>query len=113
MKLNRFTVSFEEQDMHFLKDTGLFKATRMVRKHFKEHTTPFIYDTYQLARAIAVPRNMLFELTRDTSKHYKLIMLRKKNGGLRYIHRQMQTAREKAITSTARLVKNVKKSSMR
>ena len=29
------------------------------------------------------------------------------------IHRQMQTAREKAITSTARLVKNVKKSSMR
>ena len=28
MKLNRFTVSFEEQDMHFLKDTGLFKKLR-------------------------------------------------------------------------------------
>ncbi len=86
MKLNRFTVSFEEQDMHFLKEKGLIKAASMVKKHHKNYDVPFIYDTYQLARTIAVPRNMLFELTRDTSKHYKLIMLRKKNGGLRYIH---------------------------
>lgn len=86
MKLNKFTVSFEEQDMNFLKEFGIFKASSIVRKHYKKHKTPFIYDTYQLARTIAVPRNMLFELTRCAQKHYKLIMLRKKNGGLRYIH---------------------------
>ena len=86
MKLNKFTGSFEEQDMNFLKEFGIFKASSIVRKHYKKHKTPFIYDTYQLARTIAVPRNMLFELTRCAQKHYKLIMLRKKNGGLRYIH---------------------------
>jgi hypothetical protein len=37
MKLNKFTVSFEEQDMHFLKKYGLFKAARMVKKHYKNH----------------------------------------------------------------------------
>ena len=86
MKLNKFTVSFEEQDMNFLKEFGIFKASSIVRKHYKKHKTPFVYDTYQLARTIAVPRNMLFELARCAQKHYKLIMLRKKNGGLRYIH---------------------------
>lgn len=86
MKLNRFTVSFEEQDMNFLKTHGIFKASNIVKKHYKKYRTPFIYDTYQLARTIAVPRNMLFDLSRNASKHYKLIMLRKRNGGIRYIH---------------------------
>lgn len=49
MKLNKFTVSFEEQDMHFLKKYGLFKSASMVKKHYKKHKTPFINDTYQLA----------------------------------------------------------------
>ena len=86
MKLNKFTVSFEEQDMHFLKKHGLFKAARMVKKHYKKHRTPFIHDTYQLANELRIFRKDVFELSKNARKHYNLIMLRKKNGGLRYIH---------------------------
>ena len=86
MKLNRFTVSFEEQDMHFLKKYGFFKAARMVKKHYKKHRTPFIHDIYQLANELRIFRKDVFELSKNARKHYNLIMLRKKNGGLRYIH---------------------------
>ena len=54
MKLNRFTVSFEGQDRYFLKKYGLFKAARMVKKHYKKHSTPFINDTYQLANELRI-----------------------------------------------------------
>ena len=83
MKLNKFTVSFEGQDMYFLKKYGFFKAARMVKKHYKKHSTPFINDTYQLANELRIFRKDVFELSKNTRKHYKLIMLRKKNGGLR------------------------------
>ena len=86
MKLNKFTVSFEEQDMHFLKKYGFFRAARMVKKHYKKHRTPFIHDTYQLANELRIFRKDVFELSKNARKHYNLIMLRKKNGGLRYIH---------------------------
>ena len=86
MKLNRFTVSFEVQDMYFLKKYGLFKSASMVKKHYKKHKTPFIYDTFQLANELRIFHKEVFELSKNTRKHYKLIMLRKKNGGLRYIH---------------------------
>ena len=86
MKLNRFTVAFEQQDMHFLKKHGLIKATSIVRKHYNKNKTPFINDTYQLAYEVGVLRKMLFELSKNAHKHYKLILLKKKNGGVRYIH---------------------------
>ncbi len=86
MKLNKFTVSFEEQDMHFLKKYGFFRAVCMVKKHYKKHRTPFIHDTYQLANELRIFRKDVFKLSKNARKHYKLIMLRKKNGGLRYIH---------------------------
>ena len=86
MKLNRFTVAFEQQDMHFLKKHGLIKATSIVRKHYNKNKTPFINDTYQLAYAVGVLRKELFELSKHAKEHYKLILLKKKNGGVRYIH---------------------------
>ena len=43
MKINKFTVSFEEGDMYFLKKYGLFKATRMVKKHYKKHKNSITY----------------------------------------------------------------------
>lgn len=39
MKFKRFTVSFEWQDMRFLKKHGLFKASRKVKNHFKKTKT--------------------------------------------------------------------------
>ena len=86
MKINKLTVSFEEQDMHFLKKYGLFKSTSMVKKHYKNHRTPFIHDTYQLANELCLLHKDVFKLSKNARKHYNLIMLRKKNGGLRYIH---------------------------
>ena len=41
MRINKFTVSFEEGDMYFLKKYGLFKATSMVKKHYKKYDVPF------------------------------------------------------------------------
>ena len=107
MKLNKFTVSFEEQDMNFLKEFGIFKSSSIVRKHYKKHKTPFIYDTYQLARTIAVPRNMLFELARCAQKHYKLIMLRKKNGGLRYIHSPDKDLKHAQVQILKKVLNNI------
>ena len=64
MKFNRFTVSFEGQDMYFLKKYGLFKAARMVKKHYKKHSTPFINDTYQLANELRIFHKEVFELSK-------------------------------------------------
>ncbi len=86
MKLKKFTVSFERFDFNFLKKFGLFKASRMVKKHYKNENTPFIYDTYQLAHSLGINRKELFELSKNAEEHYKLIMLRKSSGALRYIH---------------------------
>lgn len=86
MKLKRFTVSFGKQDMSFLKKFGLFRAARKVKKHLKNSNIPFIYDTYQLAYELGLPRKELFLLSKNPTEHYKLIMLRKSGGGLRYIN---------------------------
>ena len=86
MKLNRFTVSFDPWDIPFVTKYGVWKATRMVKRHYKQHRTPFIHDTHQLAAALAVPRGQLFSLARNPVPHYRLHTLRKKNGGLRYLH---------------------------
>ena len=75
MKLNKFTVSFEGQDMHFLKKHGLFKAARMVKKHYKKHRTPFIHDTYQLANELRIFRKDVFKLSKNARKHYNLIIV--------------------------------------
>lgn len=86
MKIKRFTVSFDPWDMPFVAKHGVWKAIRLVRQHHKKHQTPFIHDTHQLAAALAVPRGQLFALARDPAPHYRLLTLRKKNGGKRIIH---------------------------
>ena len=69
MKLSKFTVSFEVQDMYFLKKYGLFKAARMVKKHYKKHYTPFINDTYQLANELRIFHKDVFKLSKNARKH--------------------------------------------
>ncbi len=86
MKINKLTVSFEEQDMHFVKKYGFFRSVGIVRRHCKEHNTPLIYDTYQLAYHVGVLRKMLFELSKNAKKHYRTIRLLKKSGGVRIIN---------------------------
>ncbi len=49
MKVKKFTVSFDSQDMYFLKKYGFFKAADMVIEHYKKYSVPFINDTYQLS----------------------------------------------------------------
>ena len=86
MKLNKLSVSFEAQDMHFLKKYGFFRAAKMVKNHFKAYNTPFINDTYQLAFELKTFRKKLFEISKNTKKHYKQKILHKKNGGIRIIN---------------------------
>ena len=86
MKLNKFTVSFEEQDLHFLKKYGLLRANFMVFKHYKKYDMPFINDTYQLAGCLCMPRKEIFKMSKNADKFYKEIELPKKNGGVRKIN---------------------------
>lgn len=86
MKLNKITVSFEPQDMRFLKKHGFLKATSMVRKHYKRYDVPFIYDTYQLAHLLQDLNKNVFKVTRSINKHYKKITLQKRNGSIRIIN---------------------------
>lgn len=86
MKLNKFTVSYEEQDMRFLKKYGLLKANFMVFKHYKKYDMPFINDTYQLAGCLCMPRKEIFKMSKNAEKFYKQIELPKKNGGVRKIN---------------------------
>ena len=108
MKLNKFTVSFEQQDMHFLKKHGFFKASSMVKKHYKQHNTPFIYDTYQLANELRIFHKDVFELSKNIRKHYKLIMLRKKNGGLRYIYSPDANLKHAQLQILKNILNNIK-----
>lgn len=86
MKLNKFTVSFDEADMYFLKKYGLFKATNMVRKHHEKFDVPFINDTYQLAAVLHDLNRNVFKTIRSINKHYKKIILSKRNGDKRIIY---------------------------
>jgi len=78
MKLNKFTVSFEEQDMRFLKKYGPLQANYMVFKHYKKYDMPFINDTYQLAGCLCMPRKEIFKMSKNAEKFYKQIELPKK-----------------------------------
>lgn len=86
MIVRRFITRFEKQDMHFVAKHGFFRAARMVRAHAKAHQAPFIADTYQLAHELGIRRRELFGLTRHPEYHYRILTLRKRNGGLRVLH---------------------------
>ena len=86
MKLKKFSIDFEEQDMFFLKKYGRIRAASKVRKHYNIYKTPFINDVYQLANVVGLSRRTVFSLSKKAGTHYKLIVLRKKNGGFRPLH---------------------------
>lgn len=86
MKLNKFFVSFEDEDINFVKKYGLIKAGNIVRKHYKKYDVAFINDTYQLAGLFNILRKDLFKITREINAHYKKIILKKKNGSNRIIY---------------------------
>ena len=91
---------FEKQDMHFVAKHGFFRAARLARKHRKKHATPFIADTYQLAYETGLSRRELFGLTRHPEYHYRILTLRKRNGGLRVLHAplyQMKHAQQRIL----------------
>ena len=86
MYVKKFIVSFEKQDMNFLKKYGLFKAISKYRKHYKKYDVPFINDTYQLSAVLRSYNKIVYGITRNVNKHYKTIILNKKNGGVRIIN---------------------------
>lgn len=86
MEVKKLTVSFDPPDMHFLKKYGLFKAASMARKHYKKYNVPFINDTYQLSALLHDLNKNVFNTTRNINKHYKRVVLNKRNGGKGIIH---------------------------
>lgn len=79
-------VTFDEQDMHFVKKFGIPEATQMVLDYKSLHHTPFIYDTYQLAHWLEIPRSALFPILDDIPRYYKRSYIPKKSGGKREIN---------------------------
>lgn len=86
MRFHNGILSFDASDRYFLEKHGLHNTIKVAGKHYDSYATPFIRDTYQLAHQAGTFRKTLFELCKNTSKHYKTITLKKKSGGVRYIH---------------------------
>ena len=80
MILKGNNIAFEKGDINFVKKFGILEATDMVKDYALNHQTPFIFDTYQLADFLCVTRKDLFDLTKNTQKHYRSIVIKKKNG---------------------------------
>ena len=91
MKLNKLTVSFEQQDLHFLKKYGFFKAASMAKKHYKKYDVPFINDIYQLSHLFNDFNKNVFKISKNANSHYKKKVLRKSNGGKRILHAPDET----------------------
>lgn len=85
MQVKDNKVIFGYEDIPFLNTFGFQKAVEKVNSHYKSNKVPFIYDTFQLAKVLNVPRKDLFELVRTADKRYKKTYIPKKNGGQRIL----------------------------
>lgn len=87
MKIKGEIVTFEEWDMAFAQKIGPVRAADMVLT-FKDFNPglPFLYDTYQLAHFLGMGRKSLFDLLRYTDREYRMVNIKKKNGGGRTLH---------------------------
>ncbi len=86
MHLQDGYVEFEPWDMPFVSRFGLEEAADMVLDFAAHHRHPFVFDTYQLAAALDLPRRELFALTRRIGRCYRRATLPKKSGGVRVLH---------------------------
>lgn len=76
-------VRFDSWDLHFVQTFGLPHAVEMVLDYRCEHPLPFVYDTYQLAGLLKIPRGQLFALTRRADRAYHTVEIAKPGGGKR------------------------------
>ena len=80
------TICFEFADAHFVEKYGFVPASEMVREHMEKYDTPFVNDTYQLARELGLRSRHLFRLLRYGDRNYDRKELPKKSGGVRVLY---------------------------
>lgn len=79
MKIDANSVTFEPQDMAFVKKFGILKATEMALDYHAEHPNlPFLYDAEQLAGFLGISRGELNDIVNHIQKEYKEAHLPKK-----------------------------------
>ena len=84
MKIDANSVTFEPQDMAFVKKFGILKATEMALDYHAEHPNlPFLYDAEQLAGFLGISRGELNDIVNHIQKEYKETRLPKKDGTYR------------------------------
>lgn len=84
MKIDANSVTFEPQDMAFVKKFGILKATEMALDYHAEHPNlPFLYDAEQLAGFLGISRGELNDIVNHIQKEYKEAHLPKKDGTYR------------------------------
>lgn len=86
MYINGENIIFSRTDMHFVKKFGLIDATNMVLDYTSTNTTPFIYDTYQLAEFLGIRRDHLFRFVRNADSMYFVNYIPKSDGTQRQLH---------------------------
>lgn len=86
MHIKGDTVFFEKCDMHFVKKMGLQQAADMALNFKTVSPLPFLYDTYQTAAFFHISRKALFRLVKNAAQEYRLIRIKKKNGGYRTLY---------------------------
>lgn len=80
MLIGKDSVTFLENDMHFVQKYGIAEATEMVLNFVSVNKTPFIFDTYQLAEFFGRGRKIVFETVRNCDEMYINSTISKKNG---------------------------------
>lgn len=84
MKIDANSVTFEPQDMAFVKKFGILEATEMALDYHAEHPNlPFLYDAEQLAGFLGISRGELNDIVNHIQKEYKEAHLPKKDGTYR------------------------------
>lgn len=86
MRITENKIIFEYSDMKFVKKFGAVRAADMVFEYKSLNSLPFIYDTDQLARFLKLGTKDLFLLSKNCSKFYEPLLLKKKNGKVRQLY---------------------------
>lgn len=77
------TVRFDACDKHFVKKFGIMESANMVLDFCTLHTTPFVYDVYQLGVYLGENPKSLWPIVKHVDEMYKICEMPKKDGGIR------------------------------
>lgn len=83
MQIINGTICFDAYDKNFIKKFGLIDAGNMVLDYAATHSTPFVYDMYQLCGYLGEMPKDIWYMVNNTEKMYQIYKIPKNSGGVR------------------------------